>query len=397
MSRTGLRILAILKRIIPILVILALLGTGSWYLLRPTVQAPVQASLSGFPLTSLPADFQRAEGPREFIFPQDYGAHNDFQTEWWYYTGNLQAADGRQYGYQLTFFRRALLPADERPVRSSDWATEQVYMAHFTITDVAAGDFHYWERFSRGSAGLAGAQGDPAFQVWLSDWQVVQTSPGNYTLHAAQDGFTLDLVLIDEKGPVLQGDHGYSQKGPQPGIASYYFSQTDLASTGSIQLGNSSIQVNGKSWMDHEFSTSALANHQVGWDWFSIQLNDNREIMLYTIRNQDGSIDPYSSGAIVEQDGSLSPLKQSDFSISIDRYWHSPTSGAEYPMQWKIEIPSQQLEIEINPLMENQELKVSFTYWEGAVKVGAIWAGKPVSGKGYVEMTGYAGSMQGQF
>jgi len=157
------------------------------------------------------------------------------------------------------------------------------------------------------------------------------------------------------------------------------------------------VEVSGKSWMDHEFSTSALAPDQVGWDWFSIQLDDDREIMLYTIREQDGSIDPYSSGAIIEQDGSLTPLKQSDFSITSDHFWRSPTSGADYPMHWEVEIPSQQLQIDITSLMDNQELNVSFTYWEGAVKVDATWAGKSITSKGYVEMTGYAGSMQGQF
>ena len=179
--------------------------------------------------------FARARGPQALAFPDDHGAHTDYQTEWWYYTGNLEAADGRHFGYQLTFFRSALLPAPERQERSSAWATDQVYMAHFALTDVAAGQFYAFERFSRGAAGLAGAQAAP-FQVWLEDWRVEEVAPGNYRLRAAQDDVAIDLQLTDLKGPILQGDAGYSPKGPEPGNASGHlqFTRSDPPQRGRL-------------------------------------------------------------------------------------------------------------------------------------------------------------------
>ena len=159
------------------------------------------------------ANYARADGPRPLTFPADHGPHNDFQTEWWYYTGNLQTQDGRHFGYQLTFFRRALVPPAQRVKRASELAADQAYMAHFALTDVAGRQFRSFERFSRGAAGLAGAQAEP-FSVWLQDWSIVRAEPDVYHLHAAQNDLTLDLTLRDVKGPILQGDRGYSQKAP---------------------------------------------------------------------------------------------------------------------------------------------------------------------------------------
>ena len=200
------------------------------------------------------SNYSRADGARPLTFPADHGPHDDFQTEWWYYTGNLQTSDGRHFGYQLTFFRRALIPPAQRHERQSDWATDQAYMAHFALSDVATNvagkHFQSFERFSRGAVGLAGAQAAP-FQVWLEDWRVGQVGPNVYRLLAAQQDITLDLTLTDGKGPILQGDRGYSQKGADPGNASYYYSLTRLASSGTVRVGDVSYQVNGLSWMDH--------------------------------------------------------------------------------------------------------------------------------------------------
>ncbi|MFB0545365.1 MAG: lipocalin-like domain-containing protein, partial [Anaerolineae bacterium] len=212
--------------------------------------------------------FARAEGPQLLEFPTDHGPHPDYQTEWWYYTGNLQTSDGRHFGYQLTFFRRALVPPALRQDRPSNWATDQVYMAHFALTNVAGKRYQAFERFSRGAAGLAGAQGRP-YRVWLEDWRVEETEPNVYHVSAEQDDLAIDLQLTDRKGPVLQGDRGYSQKGPERGNASYYYSLTRLDSSGMVQVGDVLHQVSGLSWMDHEFGTSALAPDQVGWDWFA--------------------------------------------------------------------------------------------------------------------------------
>jgi predicted secreted hydrolase len=340
--------------------------------------------------------FARAEGPRPLQFPADHGPHPDYQTEWWYYTGNLETSDGRHFGYQLTFFRRALVPPVQRQDRSSNWATDQVYMAHFALTDVAGRRHQAFERFARGAAGLASAQAAP-YRVWLEDWSVEEVEPNVAHLRAAQEELALDLLLMDGKGLVLQGDGGYSQKGPEPGNASYYYSQTRLETWGTVQVEDTLYQVDGLSWMDHEFSTSALGPDQVGWDWFALQLDDGSELIVFQIRKVDGSVDPFSSGTLVAPDGSTRHLSHKDFEIGVGATWRSPRSGATYPARWTVEVPAADLTLEIEPYLADQELNVSYTYWEGAVRLRGEHTGTPVSGNGYVEMTGYADSMQGQF
>lgn len=347
---------------------------------------------------TVPTGFDRADGPREFSFPRDYGPHPGYQTEWWYYTGNLETADGRHFGYQLTFFRRALEPASDAAERPSAWATSQVYMGHLALTDVAGGDFIATERFGRGAAGLAGAQTDP-YRVWLEDWSAEQESQDVTRLHAAAEGIELDLHLREAKGPALQGDEGYSQKGPEPGDASYYYSLTHLETSGTITASGESFVVEGLSWMDHEFSTSALSAGQVGWNWFSLQLDDGGEVMLYQIRHADGSIDPLSAGSIIALDGAVTPLHAAagDYTIEVLDTWRSPHSGADYPARWRITIPVQGLTLTVEPWLADQELNVSYAYWEGAVRLSGEREGRSVSGNGYVELTGYAASMEGEF
>ena len=325
--------------------------------------------------------FARADSPRDFIFPEDFGPHLKFQTEWWYYTGNLSTKDGREFGYQLTFFRRALSP--DKFERESDWAANQIYFAHFALTDVDSGKFYSSEKWSRGAAGLAGSQSDP-FKVWIDNWSV-SGSGDEVRLRAEDETVSLDLSLKSEKPIVLQGDNGLSQKSAVQGNASYYFSQTRLISSGTITIGGNTFNVNGLSWLDREWSTSALGDNQEGWDWFSIQLDDGREIMLYELRLKDGGIDPFSSGSVTYKDGSVKQLKADDFEIKSIDTWKSPDSGTVYPSKWKVTIPEQGIEFTVMPLMKNQEFRLSFTYWEGAVKV----SGDGLSGKGYVELTGY--------
>lgn len=357
-----------------------------------------QPSISAQVLTggSLPTGFAQAEGPIPLPFPESYGPHPDYQTEWWYYTGNLDTTDGRHFGYQLTIFRRALLPAGERTERDSAWGADQVYFAHFAFTDAAGETFYNFERFSRGAAGLAGAQADP-YRVWLEDWEIRETGSGQYHLEARQDRVTLSLDLIDEKGPVLQGDRGYSQKGSEPGAASYYYSQPRLQTTGTVTIDGQSHPVVGLSWKDHEFSTSALAPGQVGWDWFALQLNDGTDLMLFHLRRDDGSIDPYSSGTLIYPDGSTDTLTRDDFTITAQDTWRSLHSGAEYPAGWQIELPAYDLSLRLVPYLADQELQVSVIYWEGAVRIAGTYQGHPVIGNGYVELTGYAHSMEGGF
>lgn len=374
---------------------------------QPPTQAQISAELTGqnAPIFSNPvselqgsadSSFARADGQTPVTFPDDFGPHPEYQTEWWYYTGNLRAQDGRHFGFQLTFFRRALLPPGEWLARESRWDATQAYMAHFAITDTRGERHAAFERLSRGAAGLAGAQAQP-FKVWLEDWTIEQTGAQDYRLYAAQDDVRLELNLRDLKGPVLQGDAGYSQKGPESGNASYYFSQTRLQAQGTLSVSGASYPVSGFSWMDHEYSTSALSQGQVGWDWFSIQLDNDSELMLFQIRRDDGSIDPFSSGAYIAPDGSTRQLSRQDFQIDVLDTWRSPITGAIYPSRWRIQIPALQLSLELTPHLADQELDLTYAYWEGAVSASGQIAGIDIFGDGYVELTGYTGSMAGEF
>jgi predicted secreted hydrolase len=386
--------------ILPLLVVAGLV----WYF-AGRAPRPLRASLVAAAAPGDAAGFARADGPRPLVFPQDHGPHDDFRTEWWYYTGNLTADTGERFGYQLTFFRRALLPPDERATRPSDWAADQVYMAHFALTDVAGGKHRSFEKLGRGAAGLAGAQAVP-YRVWLDDWSVEEIAGGSAgsaaRLRASAEDISLDLMLRDLKGPVLQGDRGYSRKGPEPGNASYYYSRPRISTGGTVTIGGQTFSADGLSWMDHEFSTSALGKDQAGWDWFSLQLDDGSELMVFQLRRADGSAEPFrvdsfSSGTLIHHDGSTLALGPADFELETTGQWRSPHTGATYPSGWVLTVPTTDLRLTITPLLADQEMNVSYAYWEGAVKADGTVGGKPVSGNGYVELTGYAGSMQSKF
>ncbi len=385
-----------------IMLLLSLFAVVGFVLARRPAP-PLRASLVAQAAPVDDAGFARAEPPASLSFPAADGPHDDYQTEWWYFTGNLTAETGEHFGYQLTFFRRALQPADERAARDSTWATEQVYLAHFALTDVTGRDHYATERLSRGAAGLAGAQAAP-FRVWLDDWSVTAVEDNALSdvgapvrLRANAGDVSLDLVLRNTKPPVLQGENGYSQKGPDPGNASYYYSLTRMDAEGKVTSGGRSYTVDGLGWMDHEFSTSALGAEQVGWDWFSLQLDDDTELMAFRLRRADGSVDAFSSGTLVAADGSSRTLGPDDFTITPTGEWRSPHTGGVYPNGWRVAVPSAQLDLTLTPYLDDQEMLLSYTYWEGAVKIEGTHAGAPVAGNGYVELTGYAGSMAGQF
>jgi predicted secreted hydrolase len=338
-------------------------------------------------------DFEKANQPRTFSFPADHGAHPTFQTEWWYFTGNLQAADGSRFGYELTFFRRGLSP--QAIERSSTWASNEIFMAHFAVTDGKGGQFYAYQRFSRAGDALAGAIVDPLAKIWLEDWSAQQSDMTHWKLSASIEKAKIVLDLTDLTGAVLQGDQGLSRKSKDN--ASYYYSLPRIQSNGKITIAGKVYQVDGLSWMDHEFSTSALASDQIGWDWFSIQLDNQTEVMLYLLRKADGSIDSYSGGSYIDPDGKVTTLALSDFQVKPTGSWVSPHSQATYPLGWIFSIPSKGIELTISPLIPDQELNLSFVYWEGAVDIQGTMGGESVSGHGYVELTGYAASMQGQF
>ena len=339
-------------------------------------------------------EFQLATEGYQYAFPRDHGAHEEFRTEWWYYTGQVTAKDGRPFGYQLTFFRRGM-PHNEVRTLPSQWAVTQLYLAHFAVSDLSKGRFHYAEKVSRAGLGKAGATRD-RLHVWIDQWNAESptTAPGVQTLHAADGDLALQLTVSPEKPLVVHGIGGISRKGATSGQASHYYSFTRLATTGTLSIGGERFDVMGNSWMDHEFGSADLDKDLVGWDWFSLQLDDQRELMLYRLRRADGSADPASSGTLIDRDGIGHHLSIGDFTLEPTSYWTSQTSHARYPQRWRLTIPSQQLSLELVPLMAEQELSTTrstqVTYWEGAIKTTGTAQGRPIHGQGYMELTGYA-------
>ncbi|TKS58969.1 MAG: carotenoid 1,2-hydratase [Nitrospira sp.] len=338
--------------------------------------------------------FRPATAGYRYEFPKDHGSHPAYRTEWWYYTGHLQAKNGRPFGFELTFFRRAI-PPDEVKTQPSQWSVSHLYLAHFAVTDIAGQRFHFSEKLSRAGLGKAGAD-ESRLRVWIDDWRAEAPADptGSHTLFARDGALALALTLQPTKPMVIHGPDGISRKGAGTGQASHYYSFTRLATTGSLSIDGERFDVTGTSWMDHEFGSADLDKDLVGWDWFSIQLTDNSELMLYRLRRSDGSSDPASSGTVVSSDGQTRHLSVADIRIEATGTWTSPESRAVYPNKWQLAIPSLDLALDLVPLLEQQELRTSrsaqVTYWEGAVAVAGTKQGQPVEGQGYVELTGYA-------
>jgi predicted secreted hydrolase len=339
-------------------------------------------------------EFRLATEGYRYAFPRDHGAHEEFRTEWWYYTGQLTAKDGRPFGYQLTFFRRGM-PREQTKTLPSQWAVTQLYLAHFAVSDLSKGRFHFAEKISRAGLGKAGAARE-GLHVWIDHWSAESPSatPGTQTLQATEGNLAIQLTVSPEKPLVLHGADGISRKGAGIGQASHYYSFTRLATTGTLSIGAERFDVTGSSWMDHEFGSADLGKDLVGWDWFSLQLDDRRELMLYRLRRTDGSADPASSGTVIDRDGRGHHLSIGDFTLEPTSYWTSQTSHARYPQRWRLTIPSQQLSLELVPRMADQELSpkrsTQVTYWEGAIETTGTAQGKPIHGQGYMELTGYA-------
>jgi predicted secreted hydrolase len=362
--------------------ILAIGAMGAWFGMQQGATTAYRADVvEALTDRDQLSGFERAVAVHRFEFPSDFGPHPGFQTEWWYYTGNLTASNGDRFGYQLTFFRRALAA---KPLHGlSKWRSNQVYFAHFAVTDVTQKKFHSSERFSREALGLAGAQANP-YRVWIEDWQVYRERD-EFIIEAGAGEAEIRFRLKAEKPIVLQGNRGLSQKGPETGNASYYFSQTRLATRGIIRSDSVVSEVTGTSWLDREWSTSALAQGESGWDWFALQLDDNRELMLFQIRSGQGRISDFSSGTYVDRNGRASYLSREEFIIRVTESWKSPHTGITYPAGWLIDIPKHHLQLTISPLLNDQEHRLSFIYWEGAARI----ISDTVNGSGYVELTGY--------
>jgi predicted secreted hydrolase len=344
--------------------------------------------------------FTQALPGYRFEFPRDHFAHPEFQTEWWYYTGNLRTADGKRFGFELTFFRQA---AGERPGATaatnstpgtSPWDVRDVYLAHFAISDIDGRRFVHDERVNRAGPGIAGVDSS-AGDVWNGNWRA-RIDGARHQLQAVSARFTLTLAFDAKKAPVINGVNGVSQKGEGPGQASHYVSFTRLAGGGQLTIGGRPYDVTGSAWMDHEFFTSRLGSDQRGWDWMGLQLQDGSDLLIYRLRRADGTADRFSAGTLVEADGRVAHVDAAQFSMSpLDERWSSPVTGASYPIAWRLTIPSRGVDLTIRTPLASQEIvgRSGFTpsYWEGAVAVTGSRNGVPLTGVGYLEMTGYAG------
>ncbi len=326
----------------------------------------------------------RDVGPGDrVVLPRDYFFREGYRVQWWYFTGHLVDGSGREFGYELTFF---VVGVQTRHFQSK-FGLRRIHISHFALSDIAGRRFLYSDRTDSGAFGFAGADTEH-LRVWVGA-DSLAGSPHSMRLQAAGEGQRIDLTLTPSKPPVRNGEEGYARKSEgSPLNASLYFSVTRLTTRGQIQVDDQIFHVTGQSWFDREISSSDLEERQVGWDWFALQLEDGRDLMLYVLRNRDGSIDSYSSGTLVGVDGGARHLAANAFLVKPLRHYTSRKTGARYPAAWEIFVPSEKLRLVVTPLLEDQEFLAPYStwnyYWEGACRVTGSAAGRA-----YVEMTGY--------
>jgi predicted secreted hydrolase len=331
-----------------------------------------------------------------YEFPRDHGPHRDFKTEWWYFTGSLRdSKSGKSFGYELTFFRQGIRPVPRNAAVDaiSRFAVDDFKFAHFAISDLDGKKFHFDSKVTRGAFAEAGF-GDPSAPdkplAWIDDWSLTLQADGSWRIAARNAKMKVDFLLRPSKQPVIHGENGVSQKADGPGNASHYYSFTRMQTAGRMTVGENAFEMTGTTWFDHEWASNQLGKDQVGWDWFCFQFEDGSELMLYTLRQRDGSIDPNSSGTLVDANGDATHLRREDFSLQASRRWKSERTGGSYPIAWEISIPSRELVIRVSPRLDNQELALGvINYWEGAVSATGSRAGRALSGVGYMELTGY--------
>ena len=365
---------------------------------RPLV--PVVLFVS-FIVSSTAADWRFALPGWLYEFPRDHRPHPEFKTEWWYFTGNLRVENGRRFGYQLTFFRQGIRPPVQRGSERSRFIVGDLKFAHFAVTDVASGRFHFEQALSRGAYGEAGFDAaelgrDVWRLAWINDWTLAMGGAQQFELTARNKSAELKLSLAPGKPWTIHGENGVSQKAAGEGHASHYYSGTRLPTSGRVKLGGRELYVEGESWFDHEWATNQLTPEQVGWNWFSIQLDDQTELMLYQMRTRDGGIDPNSSGTFVSAQGAAQHLRRDDYTLKPTKFWTSKATGGRYPIAWELAVPSLAIRLSISTPVENQELVLQpIAYWEGLIDVAGTRGGPAVRGHGYMELTGYAGELVG--
>ena len=373
----------------------------------PAVIAAAAMALTARGARAQPPSFAQALAPEPLQFPRDAGPHPSFRQEWWYLTGNLDSGGGERFGFELTLFRFALAPrapaaaivSSRSAAGGSKWRPRQIYLGHFAVTDVARHRFRFAVKLSRGALGLAGARADP-FELWLGNWRLGAASMESGTkeepwrLQAAQPGYVLSLTARPLMAPVANGDHGLSRKSGEPGDATYYYSIPRILVQGTVVRDGRPLEVRGLAWLDREWGSGSLGPQETGWDWFGLQLDDGSCLMFYALRDRGGTEDPFSAGTWVEADGRARPLARSSVRIEVLGHW-TDRSGSRYPARWRLRAPALGLDLTVAPVLADQELVTSPRYWEGAVDVSGSRAGRPVRGRGYVELVGYAGTSVG--
>lgn len=320
---------------------------------------------------------------RIFVFPKDHGAHPDFRTEWWYVTGTVNTKKGEELGFQITFFRTRTAVSGQNP---SKFAPQQILFAHTAISDPSVGKLLHDQRSARSGFGIADAKvGDT--DVRIKDWRLVRLADGRFVAKIKARGFALDLLFKPTRPPLLQGERGYSQKGPDPKSASYYYSLPQLAVTGTITRGTSTDRVSGRSWLDREWSSRLLGGTAVGWDWTGLNFDDGSALMAFRVRGKDQK-PVWAGGTFLRSNGTTVTLKPADVRFTPARIWRSKRTKAVYPVAQilTITLPEGQKRLTLTPMFADQELDARSSglpvYWEGMVRTKG--------GRGYLELTGYA-------
>ncbi len=351
-----------------------------------------------FSLVSIAQDdeWKTITPPLEFSFPRDHGSHPDYRTEWWYFTGQIESAEGRKFGYQFTIFRVGMIAGEAQPGESA-MRPRQLLAGHFAIADMDEKTFQFAERFRRIGAGFADASEDD-MHAWIGDWEI-QRVDGDVvaiTAHDNESQIGVEFQLEPVKPIVFQEAGGYSKKGDEEGNASAYLSWTRMKTAGTVFLRGEDYTVQGHSWFDHEWGSSQLGVGVEGWDWFGLHLDDGRDLMIYGLRRSDGELIPQSGGTLVDQDGTAHPLTRDDFTMTALRTWTSPDTNAEYPIEWRVEIPKNDISFSVKPSIDHAEMNTTqslgVTYWEGPVKLVG-----QTTGRGYMELSGYATHLEGRF
>ncbi|EMY6775816.1 TPA: lipocalin-like domain-containing protein [Vibrio alginolyticus] len=326
--------------------------------------------------------FTPVEKGIELTFPADHQAHPDFRHEWWYLTANLIDEGGTPLGVQWTQFRFAAAPLKgEDEAKKTDWQTQQIYMAHNAVTTA---DKHYAdEKWSRAQASLAGVDTSP-FRVYLDDWQWISSTNDLFpaTLKANSEQFGYSLTLTSSAPYQKQGEQGYSTKSADGQVASYYYSQPFIDVSGEVTIDGKTHQVSGKGWIDREWSSQFLLDSQQGWDWFALRLSDETSLVVFQLRDSKTGAASYSSARLMQQDGSGIAISQKDIQLKATK--QTEIQGRNYPTEWQVSIPKQQIELTVSALNPNAKMPLSVPYWEGPVRIDGSH-----SGTGYMELTGY--------